>query len=86
MAVVTNRPDLFLINVAFDVTGVHGLMFFRDPTGREHRQIVVDGTGDAASYRCEPAHGDTRDGWEPYLIEAGWLMALIRPDTPEERR
>jgi len=85
VAIVTNRPDLFLINVAFDVNGVHGHMFFRDPPDTELRQVIVHGTGDAANYRLEPAPGDTRDGWEPFLTEASWLMALIRPDTPEER-
>ncbi|MBA8992165.1 hypothetical protein FHW23_003453, partial [Curtobacterium pusillum] len=28
---MTNRPDLFLLNVSYDVTGVHGHVFFRDP-------------------------------------------------------
>lgn len=85
MAMVTPRPDLFLINVAFDVHGVHGHVYFRDPSGTELRRVVVHGTGDAATYRLEPAHGDTRDGWEPFLTEASWLMALIRPDSVEER-
>ncbi|MBT1618096.1 hypothetical protein KK090_02385 [Curtobacterium flaccumfaciens pv. poinsettiae] len=82
---MTERPDLFLINVAFDTHGVHGHMFFRDPPDAELRQVIVHGSGDAANYRLEPAHGDTRDGWEPFLTEARWLVALIRPDTPEER-
>ncbi|WFR67972.1 hypothetical protein P9139_06315 [Curtobacterium flaccumfaciens] len=82
---MSTRPDLFLINVAFDVRGVHGHMFFRDPADTELRQVIVHGTGDAATYRIEPAVGDARDGWEPFLSEASWLMALIRPDTPEER-
>ena len=82
---VTRRPDLFLIDVAFDPHGVHGHIFFRDPEHPELRRVIVAGTGNAADYRLEPAHGDTRDGWEPFLTEAGWLMALIRPDTPEER-
>jgi hypothetical protein len=79
------RPDLFLINVAFNAHAVQGHMFFRDPTSPELRQVIVHGTGDAATYRIDPVHGDIRDGWEPFLIEASWLMALIRPDTPEER-
>lgn len=82
---VTPRPDLFLINVAFDVHGVHGHMYFRDPPGTELRQLIVHGPGDAATYRIEPAPGDIRDGWAPFLTEASWVMALIRPDTPEER-
>jgi len=82
---VTNRPDLFLINVAFDVHGVHGHMFFRDPLDTELRQVIVHGTGSAAEYRLEPAPGDTRDGWEPFLTEASWVVALIRPDIPEKR-
>ena len=86
MAVVTERPDLFLINVAFDTHGVHGHMFFRDPSDAELRQVIVHGSGDAADYRLEPAPGDDRDGWEPFLIEASWGVALIRPDTPDERR
>ena len=85
MAVVTSRPDLFLIDVAFDAAGVHGHVFFRDPPNPELRRVIVHGTGDAADYRLEPAHGDSRDGWEPFLTEASWLMALVRPDTPGER-
>ncbi|OII18414.1 hypothetical protein [Curtobacterium sp. MCBA15_013] len=85
MAMVTRRPNLFLLNVAFDVHGVHGHMFFRDPTDAELRQVIVHGAGVAGTYRLEPASGDTRDGWEPFLTEASWLMALVRPDTPEER-
>lgn len=85
MARVTHRPDLFLINVAFDMHGVHGHMYFRDPPDTELRQVIVHGTGDAATYRIEPASGDTRDGWEPFLTEASWIMALTRPDIPEER-
>jgi hypothetical protein len=82
---MTNRPDLFLINVAFDVHGVHGHMFFRDPADAELRQVIVHGAGDAATYRLEPAPGDTRDGWELFMTEASWLMAIVRPDTPKER-
>ncbi|MDM7885663.1 hypothetical protein QUG92_11165 [Curtobacterium sp. RHCKG23] len=85
MAFMTRRPDLFLISVAFDPHGVHGHMYFRDPTGPELRQVIVHGSGDTDQYRLDPAHGDPREGWEPYLTEAGWLMALIRPDTLEER-
>jgi len=85
MVSAPNRPDLSLINVAFDPHGVHGHMFFRDPPDTEPRRVIVDGTGDAASYRVKPAHGDKRGGWEPFLTEAGWLMALIRPDALEER-
>lgn len=83
MAVVTRRPDLFLINVAFDVTGIHGQVFFRDPPNPDLRQVIIRST-DTGNI-CEPAYGDTRDGWEPFLTETSWLMALIRPDTPEER-
>lgn len=82
---MTRRPDLFLISVAFDSHGIHGHLYFRDPTGAELRQVTVRGDGDTDQYRLEPAHGDPRDGWEPYLTEASWLMALIRPDTLEER-
>lgn len=82
---MSSRPDLFLLNVTFDVTGVHGHVFFRDPPEAELRRVIVSGTGDAATYRLEPVHGDSRDGWEPFLTEASWLMALVRPDTPEER-
>jgi len=82
---MTHRPDLFLITVAFDPHGVHGHMFFRDPPDAELRRVIVSGSGDAATYRLEPAHGDARDGWEPFLEESRWLMALIRPDTPGER-
>ncbi|OIH92402.1 hypothetical protein [Curtobacterium sp. MCBA15_001] len=85
MAAVTRRPDLFLISVAFDMHGVHGHLFFRDTSEAELRRVIVSGSGDAATYRVEPAHGDPRDGWEPFLTEASWLMALIRPDTREER-
>lgn len=80
---MTSRPDLFLLTVAFDVTGVHGHVFFRDPPGSEPRQVIVRST-DAGNI-CEPAHGDTRDGWEPFLDETRWLIALTRPDIPEER-
>ena len=85
MVNAASRPDLFLLNVAFDLAGTHGHMYFRDPPGPELRQIIVRSDGGGPGYRCEPAAGDTRDGWEPFLTEAGWLMALIRPDTPEER-
>ncbi|PZF02814.1 hypothetical protein DEJ01_09820 [Curtobacterium sp. MCLR17_040] len=86
MAVVTTRPELFLLTVAFDMAGTHGHMYFRDPPDPELRQIIVTSTDSDGGYHCEPAHGDTRDGWEPFLTEARWLIALIRPDTPEERR
>ena len=82
---MSSRPDLFLITVAFDTHGVHGHMYFHDRAGTELRRITVHGTGDAADYRLEQANGDTRDGWEPFLTEASWLMALVRPDTPAER-
>jgi hypothetical protein len=85
VAKVTRRPDLFLLNVAFDIHGVHGHVYFRDPPDTELRQVIVHGTGDAATYRLEPALGDARDGWEPFLTEASWLMGCIRPGTPEER-
>ncbi|PZE68762.1 hypothetical protein DEI83_02190 [Curtobacterium sp. MCBD17_021] len=86
MVTSATRPDLFLLSVAFDLAGTHGHMYFRDPTGPELRQVIVRSADGGSGYRCEPAHGDTRDGWEPFLNEAGWLMALIRPDTAEERR
>jgi len=80
---MTSRPDLFLLNVAFDVTGVHGHVFFRDPPGTVLRQVIVRST--ATGNICEPAHSDTRTGWEPFLEETRWLIAFTRPDTPEER-
>ncbi|WP_146247583.1 hypothetical protein [Curtobacterium sp. MCLR17_040] len=83
---MTTRPELFLLTVAFDMAGTHGHMYFRDPPDPELRQIIVTSTDSDGGYHCEPAHGDTRDGWEPFLTEARWLIALIRPDTPEERR
>lgn len=83
---MAHRPDLFLLNVAFDVAGTHGHMYFRDPPDPELRQVIVHSAEGGSGYRCEPAPGDSRDGWEPFLTEARWLMALIRPDTPEERR
>ena len=86
MALVTTRPDLFLLTVAFDMAGTHGHMYFRDPPDSELRQVLVSSSDSDGGYRCEPAHGDTRDGWEPFLTEAGWIIALIRPDTSEERR
>ena len=86
MVNASSRPDLFLLSVAFDLAGTHGHMYFRDPTSRELRQIIVHDTDGGSGYRCEPAPGETRDGWEPFLTEARWLMALIRPDTPEERQ
>ncbi|PYY32474.1 hypothetical protein DEI91_00690 [Curtobacterium sp. MCBD17_032] len=85
MVSAASRPDLFLLSVAFDLAGPHGHMYFRDPTSPELRQIIVHSADGGSGYRCEPAPGDTRDGWGPFLAEAGWLMALIRPDTPEER-
>ncbi|MFJ6172140.1 hypothetical protein [Curtobacterium sp. NPDC092190] len=80
---MTTRPDLFLLNVAFDVTSVHGHVFFRDPPSSELRQVIVRST-DTGNI-CEPPHGDNRTGWEPFLEETRWLVALIRPDTLEER-
>jgi hypothetical protein len=85
MAAMTSRPDLFFITVAFDSHGVRGHMFFRDPAGPELRRVIVHGAGDSDQFRLEPAPGDTLDGWEPFLTEAGWLLALVRPDTSEER-
>jgi len=85
MVNAASRPDLFLLNVAFDLAGTHGHMYFRDPPGPELRRVIVHSTDGSSGYRCQPAHGDTRDGWEPFLTEAGWLIALIRPDTTEER-
>lgn len=80
---MTTRPDLFLLNVAYDVTGVHGHVFFRDPPSSELRQVIIRSTDNGNI--CEPAHGGTRDGWEPFLEETRWLIALTRPDTPAER-
>ncbi|PZE95179.1 hypothetical protein DEI95_02070 [Curtobacterium sp. MCBD17_008] len=83
MAALTRRPDLFLLSVAYDVTGVHGHVFFRDPPSTELRQVLIRST-DTGNI-CEPAHGDTRDGWEPFLEETRWLIALTQPDTSEGR-
>ncbi|PYY51985.1 hypothetical protein DEI84_02590 [Curtobacterium sp. MCBD17_023] len=83
MATMTSRPDLFLLNVAYDATGVHGHVFFRDPLSPVLRQVIIRSTD--TGNLCEPAHGDTRDGWEPFLEETRWLIALTRPDTPKER-
>ncbi|PCN49604.1 hypothetical protein Csp2054_01255 [Curtobacterium sp. 'Ferrero'] len=83
MATMTNRPDLFLLNVSYDVTGVHGHVFFRDPPSSELRQVIIRST-DTGNI-CEPVHGDTRDGWEPFLEETRWLIAITRPDTPGEQ-
>ncbi len=80
---MTRRPDLFLLNIAFDVTGVHGHAFFRDPPSSEQRQVIIRSTTTGAI--CEPAHGDTRNGWEPFLEETRWLVALTRPKASEER-
>lgn len=85
MAAVSSRPDLFLLNVSYDVTGVHGHVFFRDPPSTVLRQVIIRSTGTGTGSICEPAHGDTRDGWEPFLEETRWLIALTRPNTPEER-
>ncbi|GGL08065.1 hypothetical protein JOE58_002579 [Curtobacterium luteum] len=79
---MTGRPDLFLLNVAYDATGVHGHVFFRDPPGTMLRQVFVRST-DAGSI-CEPAHRDTRPGWETFLKETRWLIALTQPDAPAE--
>ncbi|PZF13199.1 hypothetical protein [Curtobacterium sp. MCLR17_034] len=83
MAAMTCRPDPFLLNVAFDTDGVHGHVFFRDPPSSELRQVIIRSTD--TSNICEPAHGDARDGWEPFLEETRWLIAITRPDTAEER-
>jgi hypothetical protein len=80
---MTRRPDLFLLNVAYDITGVHGRVFFRDPPSTTLRQVIIRST-DAGSI-CEPARGDPRDGWEPFLEETRWLIALTRPDDSEGR-
>ncbi len=80
---MTSRPDLFLLNVAFDVTGVHGHVFFRDPLSTVLRQVIVRSTETGTI--CESAHGDTRTGWEPFLEETRWLIALTQPDTSEGR-
>jgi hypothetical protein len=80
---MTRRPDLFLLNIAFDATGVHGHVFFRDPPSSVLRQVIIRST--AAGNICEPAHGDNRTGWEAFLEETRWLIALTRPDTSEGR-
>ncbi len=80
---MTSRPDLFLLNIAFDVIGAHGHAFFRDPPSTELRQIIIHSTANGTI--CEPAHGDTRDGWKPFLEETRWLVSLVQPDAPEER-
>lgn len=80
---MSSRPDLFLLNVAFDVTGVHGHVFFRDPPSSLLRQVIIRSTDNGNI--CEPAHVDIRTGWEPFLEETRWLVAPTRPDTPEER-
>lgn len=82
MAAVSSRPDLSLLTVAYDVTGVHGNVFFRDPPDAELRQVIIRST-DTGNI-CEPAYGDTRTGWEPFLEETRWLIALTRPDAPDE--
>jgi hypothetical protein len=79
---MTGRPDLFLLNVAYDFTGVHGHVFFRDPSNAELRQVIICST-DTGNI-CESARGDTRTGWEPFLEETRWLIALTQPDTPDE--
>lgn len=83
MAAVSSRPSLFLLNVADDVIGVHEHVFFRDPRSTVLRQVIIRST-DTGNI-CEPAHGDTRTGWEPFLEEARWLIALTQPDTLKER-
>lgn len=80
---MTRRPDLFLLNIAYDATGVHGHMFFRDPPSSELRQVIIRSTDTGTI--CEPAPGDPRNGWEPFLEETRWLIALTQPDTPEGR-
>ncbi|MGW8430588.1 hypothetical protein ACWGJ9_05630 [Curtobacterium citreum] len=80
---MTRRPDLFLLNVAYDVTGVHGHVFFRDPPSTVLRQVIIRSTN--TGNICEPAHGDLRDGWDPFLEETCWLIALTHPDSPDER-
>lgn len=83
MAVVSHRPDVFLLNIAYDITGVHGHAFFRDPPSTQLRQVIIRSTDTGTI--CEPAHGDTRAGWEPFLEETRWLIALIGPDCSERR-
>lgn len=80
---MSSRPDLFLLNVAYDDTGVHGHVFFRDPPSSELRQVIIRSTANGNT--CEPAHGDPRTGWEAFLEETRWLIALTRPDTSEGR-
>jgi hypothetical protein len=83
MVSTCSRPDLFLPDVAFDLTGAHGQVFFRGPPSTELRQVII-GSTDTGNV-CESAHGDTRDGWEPSLGEIRGLVTLVRPDTLDER-
>jgi hypothetical protein len=76
------RPDLFLLDIAYDAIGVHGHVFFRDPASSELRQVIIRSI--TGGNICEPAYGDTRTGWEPFCEETRWLIAITRPDTPEE--
>jgi len=83
VAVVNRRPDLFPINVAYDIIGMHGHVFFRDPPSTVSRQIIIRSTDTGTI--CEPALGDTRTGWEPFFEEPRRLIAVTRPDTAETR-
>ncbi len=78
---MTGRPELLLLNVAYDVNDVHGRVFFRNPPSTELRQVTVRST--EPGNICEPAHGHPRDGWEPLIEESRWLIALTRPGVPE---
>ncbi|WJY00856.1 hypothetical protein [Curtobacterium sp. 458] len=80
---MNRRPDPFPINIAFDVTGVHGQVFFRDPPSTVSRQIIIRSTDTGTI--CEPALGDTRTGWEPFFEELRRRIAAAQTDTREER-
>ena len=80
---MSHRPDVFLLNIAYDITGAHGHAFFRDPPSTELRQVIIRSVDSGTI--CEPAHGDTRAGCEPILEETRGLIAVIQPDTFNER-
>ncbi len=80
MAAVTSRPDLFLLSVAYDVTGVHGHVFFRDPPSTVLRQSSF--AAPTSAHICEPNNGDPRTGWEPFLEETAGFSPSPSP-TPQ---